>query len=139
LYADADRIERAEQLLAEYEAKLPERVRRGQRGRFRAVGALALAHGGPEDAISAFQAWHEAGVERCAYCSLHRLGQAYELAGQLDSALAVYERAATADDLLGMYGWPSAVAPTYKRIGELYEKRGNRERAIHYYNEFVEL
>ncbi len=139
LYADAGRIERAKRLLAEHETDVPEWVRRGQPGRFGAVGALALAEGRAEDAIAAFRAWHDAGDGFCVYCSLHRLGQAYELAGQSDSALAVFERAATADELFRMYTWGGAVAPTYKRLGELYEERGDREKAVEFYNQFVEL
>jgi tetratricopeptide (TPR) repeat protein len=27
----------------------------------------------------------------------------------------------------------------YRRLGELYEQRGNRDKAVSYYNEFVEL
>ncbi len=31
------------------------------------------------------------------------------------------------------------MAPTYKRLGELYEERGERDEAVRYYSEFVEL
>ncbi len=30
-------------------------------------------------------------------------------------------------------------APTYKRLGELYEERGNRDKAVEFYSEFVDL
>jgi hypothetical protein len=29
--------------------------------------------------------------------------------------------------------------PTLKRLGELYEQRGNREKALEYYGRFVDL
>jgi len=139
LYADAGRIDRARALMSEYEREVPDVVRRGQLGRHGATGALAMAEGRFEDAIAAFQAWHDAGDLYCAYCSLPRLGEVYESAGEADSALAVYERAANADQLFGMYEWGDVMAPTYKRVGELYEERSDRDKAVEYYNRFVEL
>ena len=139
LYADAGRIDRARALMSEYEREVPDVVRRGQLDRHGAAGALAMAEGRFEDAIAAFQAWHDAGDRSCAYCSLPRLGEAYEAAGEPDSALAVYERAANADELYGMYQWGDVMAPTYKRVGELYEERNDRDKAVEYYNRFVEL
>jgi DNA-binding SARP family transcriptional activator len=29
--------------------------------------------------------------------------------------------------------------PTHRRLGELYEERGDREKALQYYNRFVEV
>jgi eukaryotic-like serine/threonine-protein kinase len=34
---------------------------------------------------------------------------------------------------------PYSLAPTYKRLGELYEAKGDRKRAAEYYGRFVEL
>ncbi len=31
------------------------------------------------------------------------------------------------------------LATSYKRLGELYEERGENQKAVEYYNEFVEL
>ena len=31
------------------------------------------------------------------------------------------------------------LGPTYRRLGELYEQRGDREKALDYYGRFVEL
>jgi hypothetical protein len=31
------------------------------------------------------------------------------------------------------------LAPALRRLGELYEEKGNRDRAAHYYGRFVEL
>ncbi len=31
------------------------------------------------------------------------------------------------------------MASTYKRVGELYEERNDRDKAVVYYNRFVEL
>jgi len=138
LYADAGRIDRARALMNEFESEVPEQVRRGDRNRHTAAGALALAEGRVDDAILAFQARYDAGGA-CAFCSLHRLGEAYERAGESDSALAVYERAVNAHSLFRMYTWADAYAPTLKRVGEMYEERGESDKAVEYYNRFVEL
>ncbi|MCH7717267.1 MAG: tetratricopeptide repeat protein [Gemmatimonadetes bacterium] len=139
LYADAARLDRARALMEEYQRDVPESVRRGQLDRHTAAGALALAEGRFDDAIASLRARYDAGGIGCAYCSLHRLGEAYELAGEPDSALAVYERAANADETFRMYTWADGFAPTLKRVGEMYEERGDSDKAVEYYNRFVEL
>ncbi len=138
LYADAGRIDQARALMNEFESEVPEQVRRGDVNRHTAAGALALAEQRYEDAIAAFQARYDAGGG-CAFCSLHRLGEAYERAGEPDSALAVYERAVNAHSLYRMYTWSDAFGPTLKRVGEMYEERGDSDKAVEYYNRFVEL
>ena len=139
LYADAGRLDRARALMEEYERDVPESVRRRQIDRHTAAGALALAEERFEDGIASLRARYDAGGVGCAYCSLHRLGEVYERAGEPDSALAVYERAVNAHSLFRMYAWADAYAPTLKRVGEMYEERGDSEKAVEYYNRFVEL
>jgi tetratricopeptide (TPR) repeat protein len=139
LYAEAGRLDDARRLASEYEAEVSEALRRGDLGLSGAEGSIAFAEGRYQDAIARFRAWHEAGDGFCQYCSLYGLGRAFELAGHSDSALSAYEQAVSADQLFGMYQAPYDPAPTYKRLGELYEERGNREKAVEYYNEFVDL
>jgi tetratricopeptide (TPR) repeat protein len=60
------------------------------------------------------------------------------LGGNPDSALTYYERYAEFPSRL--LSWDYLNLPTtYQRLGELYEERGNREKAVEYYNRFVEL
>jgi tetratricopeptide (TPR) repeat protein len=139
LYAEAGRLDDAKRLASEYEVEVSEALRRGDLGLSGAEGSLASAEGRYQDAIADFRAWHEAGDGFCQYCSLYGLGRAFELAGQSDSALVAYEQAVSADQLYGMLQAPYDLAPTYKRLGELYEARGDREKAVEYYNEFVDL
>lgn len=65
--------------------------------------------------------------------------------GNLDSALVAFERAITVrwadgqpwtERLVSEYEW---LPIAYRRLGELYEQRGDSENALRYYNEFVEL
>ena len=82
----------------------------------------------------------------CDLCPLPLLGRAYELAGEADSAMSVYERFVTTPSTYRLIG-PGPIigtdayylAGTYQRLGELYEKRGRRDKAIAYYGRFVAL
>ena len=61
--------------------------------------------------------------------------------GQLDmdEALAAYEQAANAP-AFGRLGQTSFTLPrTYQRLGELYEERGDRAKALEYYNRLLDL
>ena len=84
----------------------------------------------------------------CHICLLPLRARAYELGGQPDSAILAYEQYVTTpriDDtiapMISVTELSNAVhfAPTLRRLGELYEERGNREKAAHYYGRFVEL
>jgi tetratricopeptide (TPR) repeat protein len=66
------------------------------------------------------------------------VAEAYDRAGQTDSAIAVYER------FLDLRGWHPddgyhRLAPSLRRVGELYEAKGDPRQAIEYYGRFVEL
>ncbi len=137
LYAEAGRPAEARRLLAEYERIVSEGLRRGDPWRHGAAGALALADGRGPDAIASFRAWNDQ-LEFPAV-GLFELAGAYERAGQPDSALALYERLVTIPDPRRLFADPYALAPTYKRLGELYEARGHRDRARDFYTKFVDL
>jgi len=137
LYADAGRPDRARQLLAEYEASVPEGVRRGQPFRHGAAAQIAFAEGRFQDAITGYRTWYD--EDGCAVCGLFLLGRAYEKAGQRDSALAVYERAVTTPGYFRAFEEDATLGPTYRRLAELYEERGQLDKARDYYGRFVDL
>src|SRR5207245_8347042 len=89
--AEPGRPDRARQLLAEYEAAVPEGARRGQPFRHGVAAHIAFAEGRIQDAIRDYRRWYD--EDGCAVCGLFLLGRAYERAGQPDSAIAAYERA----------------------------------------------
>jgi tetratricopeptide (TPR) repeat protein/tRNA A-37 threonylcarbamoyl transferase component Bud32 len=101
-----------------------------------ARGFLALAEGRYAEAVerlrSAARGWG------CALCNLVPIGQAFEKLGQRDSALAAYERYATYQ-VYWRLGQDVELAPTYVRLGELHEERGDRRRALEYYGKFVDM
>ena len=128
---------RAGQVLAAYESQVPEGVRRGDWAWFRARGWLALAEGRPRDAVTEFVRGRLA--DSCPDCGAYDEGVAYERAGMADSALAAYERAAGRGTTWKPIGDAFGLAPSLRRLGELYEARGDREKALKYYGQFTEL
>ena len=141
-YAEAGRPEVARRLLAEYERLVPERTRRGHPGRLTAAAAIALAEGRVEDAILGYRAWIEQAENPAD--GLFELATAYERARQPDSALAVYERSATAPGVrapLVLFDPVDAraFAATLQRLGALCRARGEHAKARDYYGRFVDL
>jgi hypothetical protein len=78
----------ARQFLREYEATVPEGVRRGNWGWYRATGWVALAENRPADAVAAFVRGRTA--PSCPDCGAWEEGIAFERANQPDSAVAAY-------------------------------------------------
>src|SRR5204863_4538183 len=93
LYGHMGQPDRAKQVMAEYEAAVPEAIRRRQPFRHGAAAAIALAEGRVQDGIKGYRAWYD--EDNCSVCGLYLVARAYERAGERDSALAVYERAVT--------------------------------------------
>src|SRR5256884_4178143 len=137
LYADAGHPDRARQLLAEYETAVPEGGRRGQPLCYGAAAPIAFAAGRIQDAIRDYRRGYD--EDGCAACGLFLLGRAYERAGERDSALAVYERAVTTPGYTRAFEEELTLGPTYRRLGEMYEERGQLDKAREYYGRFVDL
>ena len=128
----------------ELERGRPGRLDRADASRWLARGRLVEAEEYTRDAMAASV---EAG--RAA----NYLKDAATL-GNSDSATAVYERYLRTPSVFrapasgggltdlcdqGLFSNASQLAPSYKRLGELYEDRGDRTKARHYYSLFVEL
>ncbi len=125
----------AKQVLAEFEREIPPQLR-FESGYRRAIGAIALAEGQYENAIEEFRRSDE-GI--CRLCPLPGLAQAYDGAGQADSAIAVYERFLSTP-VRGRSGFDQTeLGRTLERLGELYDAAGDWEKAAEYYARFVEL
>ena len=138
VYALARKPAEARRYLKEYEAAVPDRVRKSFPRNGLAYGAVAEAEGRPQDAIPAYrEAYAEDGF--CGVCGLPQLAAAYDHLGQTDSARVVYQRYV---DTPAAYPWVidrSDLAASYKRLGELYEARNDRKQAVRYYEKFVDL
>jgi tetratricopeptide (TPR) repeat protein len=137
-YAVAGNIDRARELLDEGERVLDQSFLRQVRGSYySARGYIALAEERFADAVTEFKLMDaELG---CTICPLHGMGTAYRLANEPDSAIAVFERYVNTPRSGGVINDAVWLPNVYVQLGELYEERGNRERAADYYNRLVEL
>jgi len=135
-YARAGAVPRAEALSREYERAVPEVLKRNDPERSVTQGMIAMASGKPADAIASFRAYRE--NQGCQTCYLYEIGQAFDALRQPDSALASFEALATLPEP-GPAGRPLVLPPTYHRLGELYESKGDTKRALEYYGKFVDL
>jgi tetratricopeptide (TPR) repeat protein len=137
-YVRAGERETARRLLREYETSVPEGVRRGSPFRNFAYGELARADGRLEDAVAAYRSLSTE-MPECGICGQQELGEVYDKMGLADSARAAYERAVDTPNMFRLFGDAYGLAPSYKRLGELYEARGDRKKAADYYGKFVDL
>jgi DNA-binding SARP family transcriptional activator/tetratricopeptide (TPR) repeat protein len=141
LYAWAGRPDRSRALLADYERNVDPALRRfaepHDHTRHAARGELALAEGRVEHAIAEFKEGE--GPSQCPVCGMEALARAYATAGRTDSAVAVYERRVRT--LWGQRILLDAVELplVYRRLGMLYEGRGEVEKARGAYARFLEL
>lgn len=114
----------------------PELGRSAERSRGRSAAWLAMAEGDFAAAVREASA-----VDRdasCIPCMSALLSIVYDRAGQTDSAMAHYQNVAT--NRWAILAVESGrLAGAYQRLGELYEAAGDRDKAIEYYNTFVEL
>ena len=103
---------------------------------------IAIAEGRPRDAIREF--WRsdslpDGPASSCDICTLANVARAYDKAGMSDSAIAVMERfsASAYPDRLFL---DAVYRPAFtRRLGELYEAKGDRQNAVRNYQMFVEL
>jgi tetratricopeptide (TPR) repeat protein len=144
VYAAADRPDRARTLLMAYEREVEPALRRVNEPMRRWTwGHVALAERRFADAIAAFRAYLPA-PNNCLTCGQAALALAYDRAGQADSAIAAYERYIEnlGPDRLGNPTFlddATQLAPALRRLGDLYQARGDRGRAAGYYSRFVAL
>jgi tetratricopeptide (TPR) repeat protein len=104
-------------------------------GRQRVDAVIASQEGRYEEAIAIFRRLRDR-QPACRGCELDAMGMVYDRAGQPDSAIAHFERLLAVRQLgPGPYLKPVML----RRLGQLYEKKGNRERALEYYGKFVDL
>jgi tetratricopeptide (TPR) repeat protein len=108
-----------------------------------ALGEIAMDEHRPKDAIAAFRTadmWTDGAPLGAPRTWIEAsLGRAFDLAGEPDSAIAQFEAASRATYADRLYYDPIFRASTEKRLGELYEAKGDRANAIKHLTEFVTL
>ena len=136
-YAIAGRPERAQALLArmaEDSTRVSVTARAANLARVR--GEIALAERRYDDAIAEMRT-SDRGI--CGICDLPPIARAYDAAGRADSALAIYERYVLTPSSFRSEADYLYLAGALKRLGELYEAKGDKEKAASAYARFVEL
>jgi tetratricopeptide (TPR) repeat protein len=75
----------------------------------------------------------------CPMCLYRDLGWAYDKLGDADSTIMLFEKFVNEPSYWSLEAHPGDLHNQLRRLGELCEQKGNREKAIEYYNRFVEL
>ncbi len=103
-------------------------------------GAVLEAEGNLPGALAAYRDVATMyGPFECRQCAYFSVGRVLDRMGQPDSAMAAYELALNTPGLGRNSGEAVPLAPTLRRMGELYEAKGDREKAKEYYGRFVAL
>ena len=141
LYAGAGRADRARAVLAEL--RDTSRLRYQQPLIHEALGEIALAEKQYRKAIDEFRrsstSYDGQRDGRLGIRLHYNLGRAFDLANQPDSAIAELEAYTRELDDGRIDDDMFALAGVHKRLGELYDAKGDRERAISHLSKFVEL
>ena len=135
-YARAGKPDRAERLVAEYDRVVAPEIRKGDYHRAVVAGLLLMARGRHSEAVAQFRAGWDLGD--CGVCTFYETAQAFEAMQLPDSALAMYEQVVSTLSMDALEK-PFPLAPALRRLGEMYEARGGREKALEYYGRFVAL
>ena len=137
VYAVSSRPDRVRELRREWTAARPAEARLAADSVYWDALA-AVSEGRWRDAAIGFDR-HRV-MAKCPGCNLWDAARAWEHAGEADSALARYELSVTQVEGRADGGDVAVtLAPTYKRLGELYEAKGIRAKALEYYGDFVDL
>jgi len=136
-YAFAGRPDQARAILARWQ-EAHKSITFGDDSLYRAMmqGQIALGSNKPAEALSYFRT---ADVAGCRVCVLPMIGQSYNLLGNADSTIAVFNRyldtpAPDRGFTDGMF-----MPGIHKRLGELYEAKGDRQQALSHYMKFADL
>jgi tetratricopeptide (TPR) repeat protein/TolB-like protein len=142
-YAAAGRPDRARAILVLYDSEVRDTtLRRSQLpGLQRTQAEIALAERRPAEALQLFRksdTLPDGPAGPCEACVFPLIARAFDAAGMADSAVFAFEQALTRPSN-PFQTHPTFLAGTYKRLGELYEQKGDRAKAVDYYRKFVEL
>jgi tetratricopeptide (TPR) repeat protein len=137
-YALAGRPDLAREMLTQFERVAPSMTTRAaQQGRHSINSAIALAEHRYLDAAHESETTN---VGVCGTCSSAVTGIAFDLAQQPDSAIAAFTKFVQSTSLNGRYNTDGFfLAGSYKRLGELWEAKGDRAKAVNYYTKFIDL
>ena len=126
-------------LVTAADAALDDAGRRRVGGRPEALAVLAMAEGRHNEALRLIDVQMGTPAEHCPGCRTYLRARIWDAAGQPDSAVAEYERAVTRPSPGSLFYEAAEVPHAMRRLGELYEQKGNRAKAAEWYQKFVDL
>jgi tetratricopeptide (TPR) repeat protein len=143
-YSWAGRPDKARAMIAQYEADVrdPALRRTLEPGRHGAMAEIYLAEKKPMDAVReiwASDSLPDGPSSDCAHCIDIDLGRAYDLASKPDSAIAHWERYLSEPFTHSVSGDALYLAGIHKRLGEIYEAKGDTAKAEAHYTAFINL
>jgi tetratricopeptide (TPR) repeat protein/tRNA A-37 threonylcarbamoyl transferase component Bud32 len=143
-YAIIGAADRARAMVREADALVLDSLTRRNMASRRADldGDIAMAEGRTPAAVAAYHRAELGGdglPAGCTFCAPAFLGIAYDRGNMADSAIANLERylSTPSPGRVSLDRW--LMAPAHKRLGELYEARGDNARAVSHYTAFVNL
>ena len=146
VYALAGRADKARATIAQFDAEIKDTtVRRAfEPRRHGALAEIAIAEHRPRDAVNEVRLADQlpdGPVSQCGPCFYAALGRAFDLADMPDSAIVMFERFLSTPfwNRYQLRADPANLAGAYKRLGELYEAKGDKQQAASNYTKFVEL
>ena len=144
LYAQAGRADKAKAILAQRTAELRDTARlRYENNQVSGVLAeIALVDGHPADAVRGFwkaDSLPDGPFSDCDGCTSFNVARAYDKAGAADSAIAYFEKSLASTFYYRLWQLDMYRASVERRLGELYETKGDKVKAAHHYQAFVDL
>jgi tetratricopeptide (TPR) repeat protein len=135
-YAAAGEVTRARGLIAEYE-QTPgaDHSTDAELWAYGARGVIDLAEGRAREAIAAFREFDN---NACSTCATPWLARAFDMAGQTDSVVATFTRFVDRPSSELWYDAAHA-AHAYERLGEIWEARGDPQKAAEYYARLLSI
>jgi tetratricopeptide (TPR) repeat protein len=143
-YAWAGQSEQARSMLDRFDREVHDSValRNQYSARLWTDGEVALAERRYPDALAKFRAadrMYDGKPHACPECTEVTVARAFDLGGMADSAIAAFERYLSRSASNRFAIDADYLAGSYKRLGELYEAKGDNQKAATYYGKFVEL
>ena len=146
LYALAGDSERAREWLNRYDAEVVDTLRRRVESpdRLRVEGEVLLSEGKALEGIALLRRSErlpDGFVGNCTLCLPTYLAFAFDKAKMADSAIFYHEQALQVfDPDRMMEAWDPFMLPLFnRRLGELYEARGDRVKAVEHYRKVIDL
>ena len=136
-YALAGRFGRARTMLAEFERIPRDLRRRNESFRLSTHAMIALGEGDFDQAMDFLD--QNTRKDDCPSCVRAERGLIWDRSANADSAIAEYEGFLSQPDIsrpwTDLYFLPNILL----RLGQLYDEKDDREKALGYYGQFVEL